>query len=344
METLLGHLRPLVKINQEDIATLTLHYLLTKYPALNTCFTGMMAHALDESLPKTLTYVTQSAGDERERPDIAGSDASGKEFLLCEEKFYAGLTENQPLTYLKRLREEGGAGLVFICPENRKISLWAALLGKCGMEYSPGTYRVKVEGVSMALVSWEEILIRFYDIAVAVEPESVADIRQLKIFCEEVIQRSFTPFMEIQMGADNAKTYKQCIEMISTLRTAILSDPAFCADIKGLKNTPQVKGVNSYMRIRGINATISMNVDFWANETLMDTPFWLSFHDADWRTTPELVECFKDVPATEKTWNYSGSSLYLALPVPYYLLEDEAVNHLKKQILTYLSMIKLKNT
>ena len=219
METLLGHLRPLVKIKQEDIATLTLHYLLITYPALNTCFTGVMGRALEESLPETLNYVTQSAGNEMERPDMAASDASGKEFLLCESKFYAGLTENQPLTYLKRLREEDGAGLVFICPENRKISLWAAVLAKCGMEYSPGTYRVKVDGVAMALVSWEEILNRLYDIAVAMEPESVADIRQLRNFCDEVIHSSFSPFMETRMGADIAKTYKQCIEMISTLRS-----------------------------------------------------------------------------------------------------------------------------
>ena len=51
--------------------------------------------------------------------------------ILCEAKFYAGLTINQPNTYLDRLKKENGLGLVFICPAARKITLWSKLIELC---------------------------------------------------------------------------------------------------------------------------------------------------------------------------------------------------------------------
>ena len=49
-------------------------------------------------------YECQSIGDDNERPDMSGTDSDGNEVIMCEAKFYAGLTYNQPLTYLERLR------------------------------------------------------------------------------------------------------------------------------------------------------------------------------------------------------------------------------------------------
>ena len=46
-------------------------------------------------------------------------------------KFYAGLTENQPLGYLERLQKAGGHGLIFVCPKARQTNLWAKLKEVC---------------------------------------------------------------------------------------------------------------------------------------------------------------------------------------------------------------------
>ena len=46
---------------------------------------------------------TQPTGKEGERPDLAGVDREGRECVLIEAKFWAGLTSNQPVAYLKRL-------------------------------------------------------------------------------------------------------------------------------------------------------------------------------------------------------------------------------------------------
>lgn len=44
---------------------------------------------------------------------MAGTDRNGNEVVLCEMKFYAGLTQNQPLTYLDRLKGHDGIGFLF---------------------------------------------------------------------------------------------------------------------------------------------------------------------------------------------------------------------------------------
>ena len=131
--SLLAHLYPHIKGSQEDIATLSLQYLLSQSEELNKAFTELLSNCLRSDLDQTLQYCCQVAGDseEKERPDMAGLDANGKEIILCEMKFYASLTANQPLTYLRRLKENDGQGLVFICPTARKNSLWSKLIELC---------------------------------------------------------------------------------------------------------------------------------------------------------------------------------------------------------------------
>ena len=65
-------------------------------------------------------------GKSEERPDLVGRTEHGEELLLIEAKFWAGLTEHQPITYLQRL-PPGGA-LLFVVPEARLPSIWNELL------------------------------------------------------------------------------------------------------------------------------------------------------------------------------------------------------------------------
>ena len=54
-------------------------------------------------LAESLHFRTQVTGDDATRPDLVGKDQAGREVLLIEAKFWAGLTENQPVSYLERL-------------------------------------------------------------------------------------------------------------------------------------------------------------------------------------------------------------------------------------------------
>ena len=124
--SLLAHLYPQIKGSQEDIATFSLQYLLLQSKELNRAFTKRISDIMEFNTEETLQYVCQSTGksEEKEKPDMSALDSNGKEIFLCEMKFYATLTVNQPLTYLDRLKTNDGKGLVFVCPEARLTNLW----------------------------------------------------------------------------------------------------------------------------------------------------------------------------------------------------------------------------
>ena len=179
--SLLAHLYPRIKGSQEDVATFALGYILEQSDALNKAFTKLIRDKLDLELAESLLYTCQDADTEHGRPDIAGYK-DGTLRVLCEAKFYAGLTDNQPTSYLKRLIDEGGEGLLFICPENRILSLWDKVCKIAGDHYT-GTehskYCMEYGNVRMSIISWQEILAVLSVYASEHDPEKLGDVKQL---------------------------------------------------------------------------------------------------------------------------------------------------------------------
>lgn len=88
---LLAHMYSHIKGSAEDVATYSLEYLLNTYPALNNAFNNLVFSKIGLD-SQDLSWSTQEIGEDKERPDMSGADAQGKERFLAEAKFYAGLT------------------------------------------------------------------------------------------------------------------------------------------------------------------------------------------------------------------------------------------------------------
>ena len=72
---------------------------------------------------------TEVIGEKNDRVDLVGFDEHGDESALIEVKFWAGLTDNQPVTYLERLRtDDKPAVLLFVAPRARLETLWPEVL------------------------------------------------------------------------------------------------------------------------------------------------------------------------------------------------------------------------
>ena len=100
-QSLLAHLYPYIKGSQEDIATFSLQYLLSQSSKLNAAFTKFAADTMGIGLEERLQYLCQVTGEseEKERPDMVGTDADGAEVVLFEMKFY-------PVCFQKRYRKD----------------------------------------------------------------------------------------------------------------------------------------------------------------------------------------------------------------------------------------------
>jgi hypothetical protein len=314
---------------------------LTYYDPLRKSFNELLADRLGITFDTDTTYECQSVGDEQERPDMSGTDTEGNEVILCEAKFYAGLTSNQPLPYLERLRKEGGKGLVFICPKDRVVSLWDTLKAKCkdNTIVTISDTCISVDAVNMVIVSWEEILTNLTRTADAVEKSALADIEQLSGYCEQIVSNAFIPFKEEELGANEAKKFEQLLYILDRVIDVMLADKSVEASISGLRATPHRHGYKRYFRINGLDVDICLDLDYWSNDKYADTPYWISFRNGNAKTPKAYFDVVSRYSSSRKVYTKAGH-IYLAIDAPYGAVEDDAVESVKKQVYEYLRLFE----
>jgi hypothetical protein len=155
-------------------------------------------------LPELATFRSQAGDDQGNIPDLIGLDATGAERLLIENKFWAGLTGNQPAGYLDRLPAEGGAVLLFVVPSKRLPILWpelavSALTREMRLpdpQQLPGDllFARLTSSTALATTSWAAVLDSLEAAARASgETSATADIAQLRSLCDAMDGEAFLP-------------------------------------------------------------------------------------------------------------------------------------------------------
>ena len=195
--SVLAHLTGRFVTQAENMATEALAYILCQHPAASDAFTAV-ARDFEPSLPEKLIFRTQAHGEDGAIPDLIGADANG-EPLLVEAKFWAGLTPNQPVTYLRRLPVGSGL-LLFIAPEARRELLWSELVRLstvAGLEIGadrPGETVRTVAGHTLALTSWKRALVAVRaGLELAGDHDGLSDLRQLEGLTELQDREAFLP-------------------------------------------------------------------------------------------------------------------------------------------------------
>ena len=338
--SLLAHLYSHIKGSQEDVATLSLQYIVSQSSALNREFTRILCRALQGSIDTDLNYVCQAVGENMERPDIAGIDVNGKEQILCEAKFYAGLTENQPNEYLNRLQREGGLGLVFVCPAARKATLWSKLLDLCKNRDidSRDEYCVNIDGVRMSVLTWSEVIESLRHIASSETTEALPDIYQLDGFCKLMDNEAFIPFSTEDFGPENAIREERHYQVLDAVFNRLISDKSLRASAKGLRATPYRNGYVRYIKVMDYALSITYDRRLWRAAGSEETPFWVKISAGDFTQPAEFQQAFNRYPASWEENISDGTALALFAPANATL--DEVAEELVRQILQYISELE----
>ncbi len=337
-ESLLAHLYSRIKGSQEDVATYSLQYLISQSKALNNAFTFLVANALGVEIIDEIQYSCQVSGDEKERPDMAGTNESGQEVILCEMKFYAGLTQNQPLAYLKRLKKNNGLGLVFVCPEARKSSLWATLCNECNAEPN-ADYCIETDGIKLALITWDRIIKELNDTAIAVCQNLLHDIHQLKGFCDEMDSTAFIPFTAEDLDPIVAKKEDRYYTILDEVVELLRVEPNHVVSLDHLRATPNRNGYSRYIMIDNYACDIAYDRPLWESNSSISTPFWIGIFNDDWKQNAHIKEKIKCIKQYKKD-NEAYDRIYLALEPLQNAIKDEVCKDLKEQILAYLEILK----
>ena len=339
--SLLAHLYPYIKGSQEDVATYSLQYLLSQSDKLNSVFTKLVADIMDIDLENKLQYICQVTGEseEMERPDMAGLDSKGNEKVLFEMKFYASLTHNQPNTYLKRLNKNNGKGLLFVCPEIRRTSLWSEVKERCNDEnlLEVNKFCVETKGIKLAIITWKEIIDRLKDIAMSDDTVFMSDISQLEGYCNKMDSDAFIPFSADDLSAKAAIKEERYYSVVDEVVDLLKSETKRKC-IRGGNSNAYRNGYSARVVVDNYNLELLYDRSMWKNPETIETPFWVAISDENRKQTERILDKIKTFP--ERKWDNSvWSWTYLALVAPQNLTKAEVCEELKTQILKYIDEI-----
>lgn len=342
--SLLAHLYPRIKGSQEDVATFSLGYILEQSSILNDAFTGMVCSKLGIDHLGLLSYRCQDADSDYGRPDIAAY-GDGTLKLLFEAKFYAGLTHNQPASYIKKLSDNNGIGLVVICPRNRVISLWDRLKAaslEAGLSETVYSETLSgFNGILMTVLTWDELLSELIRVALSRAEDYLGDLRQLEGFCSRIESEAFTPFRPEDFGVQAARDIDRYYQVVDEVHKILKTHGELNPSTKGLRGAPKWHGYTQYIYLNGFGVSVDFIRMLWKSPSSCETPFWCHIKEVQggkWVYTNRIKKYLSSLEATQQDVFYSDAYIAL-LPKPYLTLEETAED-LADQMLGILSEIE----
>jgi len=296
MRTVFSHIvHKRLSPESENVATEALAFILQSSEAAQG---GMMKllRGIVPDLPNLWFRTQQMQGNSR--PDMWGLDETASAHVFVENKFWAGLTDSQPVSYLKELGERPHSSLLLVVvPAAREKAVWRELarrLAESGIsaEERPATpgsdFVVKTgAGPAMALTTWTTLL-AFLDAETAEDLSARNDIAQMRALCEQADSDAFLPFSREQMS--DQRTPSLLLQLSALVQE--VSDSAFNEHtlFKGhLQPQANAERIGRYAGIPSeeqCGVWLGIHLKLWKEHG--QSPFWMVFSASDWGRAHEV--------------------------------------------------------
>jgi len=295
MQTIFSHIiqKRFSQVN-EDVATDALTFILNSSQAAQK---GMMKllRGIQPKLPELQFRAQQS--EEGIRPDLWGY-AGPQPHVFIENKFWAGLTENQPVSYLKKLAEyDHPATLLVIVPHARQQTMWRELeqrlklagittVEKVTNVDDPNIAVTTDIGPRMAITSWTRLL-SILELECANDMTAISDLIQLRSLCAAADSDAFLPISPEEMSDQRIPALIQ--QLVSIMQTSV--ELAIKKDIlnnNGLLPQSNWERVGRYSRFDEANVGFWFGVNFGFWKTYGNTPLWLLFYPSEFCRSLEI--------------------------------------------------------
>ena len=231
---------------------------------------------------------------------MAGYDSEGHERLLIEAKFRAGLTRNQPVTYLCRLPDGMATALLFAVPPDRIPEVWIGLKQRISDESSLLLSNEHIdsevrwasvgEDRKIVLTSWRFLLDNIAAQATSINAQTVGDLHQLQGMVE---LRGFSS--QRPLGTDFPRSLPHLYALVDD--TVDLLVARGIAEIPKGAYRPSVQGSYSvkYMTFCGlINSSFGVYFNNW--RTYHHGPLSFTVHDYALAGTERVEETLLKEP------------------------------------------------
>ncbi len=187
-------------LSSKPAATQALAFILKSSTYIADSFLGMLRNANSKFEEFKPVRIQAELGHGDSRPDLTIYDSDSDSYIFIENKFWAGLTEAQPVSYLKV--EKPPSALVFIVPEQRIHTVWNELKARCDeakLEQKDGADNgsviwAEVDGKTMLITSWKYVLKGLLDAAHSGGYDAIRrDILQLQGLTNQMDTEAFLP-------------------------------------------------------------------------------------------------------------------------------------------------------
>lgn len=345
MQTVFSHIiqKRFSQVN-EDVATDALTFILnSSEPARN----GMikLLRGIDTNIPDLRFQAQQTEGSIR--PDLWGLDAT-EPHVYIENKFWAGLTDNQPIPYLKQLAEYPQPTiLLVIVPEAREQTMRRELIDRLNKAEIRITFEDTAEshvfnsftteiGPKLAITSWTKLL-SILELEVADDPSARSDLLQLRALCESADSNAFIPISDVEISDQRTPAF--ILQINSIIQAAV--DSAVTKEILKIDNTrPQAdwKRIGRYVYFAGEKAPgiwIGIHFDLWKKHG--GTPIWLIFSSDKFSQVQSVRPLLEPWATRESIFTcFQNNELAVAIDLP----TGEEKEYVVKSIVDFLKRIK----
>jgi hypothetical protein len=279
----------------ENIATEALSFILGSSEEARNGMLKLLRGALPE-LPR-LWFRTQEM-DGNSRPDMWGNDDEGKPHVFLENKFWAGLTEQQPVSYLKILEtQRHPTAMLVVVPSERVGTVWRELskrLAGAGISTTDKqtatgivSYVTTNSGPILALTSWSNVL-NFLEGETINDPEAKSNLLQLRSLCDQADDDAFIPFSPEEIS--DQRTAALILRLTSTVQEVM--ETAFTEVVLYReKLLPQADStrIGRYAYIldrQRCGVWFGLHFGLWKKHG--GTPLWCSFSTSSFGRAPEV--------------------------------------------------------
>jgi len=338
--TVFGHLAIQLP-HPENWATKALSFILQTSPTASRAFSAFVRQA-EIDCPEGLRFETQQIGLEQSIPDMKCLDDEGRLRVVVENKFWAGLTENQPATYIQELPVGYSALVLFVVPEARLQLVWDEVVKRCkAAEIPVGNVQkhttMTIAGIGgghyIAATSWTVLLDALSTAAVlAAETECHNNIAQLQGLVSSIDDEELLP-----LRGDELTNLGMARRIINFSNLAL--EIVYKAESRGLcsrgKAAPYKYGSGTYIQIGEYKAWVGFDAFTWRN--LGVSPIWVTFSPptpiAEIREklvgfrTAESPRCFD---MNNRSYLWLAVPIFLATGVEKQSIIDDAVNQIRE--------------